>query len=334
MIHIKANAEKATYLGEPAVQAGNEHLKIILVPGWGSNLISLVYKELNIELLRTPKSSEEFWSNPIIYGTPILFPPNRISEGTFIFNGRTYRLGINERDKNNHIHGFLYNKRWELTKAEVVGDQIVLETEFDSSKHPYIFNQFPHHFIVQMTYILVGSTLHKNATIINKSQEPFPWGFGYHTVFLFPEEICTFSLTADKRWKLNERLLPTGELEKIEYQDHLEKGVSLKDWELDDVFLSAGASRGRNEAGIYNKSNDLKIIYRADENFKHWVVYNADGKQGFVATEPYTWVTNAPNLKLPNSLTGLQVLPVGEQVTIKTEISVTSTTKIEVVGVQ
>jgi aldose 1-epimerase len=37
--------EKMTYLGTPAVKAGNEHLEMIVVPEWGSNVISLVDKE-------------------------------------------------------------------------------------------------------------------------------------------------------------------------------------------------------------------------------------------------------------------------------------------------
>ncbi|WP_367760342.1 hypothetical protein [Ammoniphilus sp. 3BR4] len=66
---------------------------------------------------------------------------------------------------------------------------------------------------------------------------------------------------------------------------------------------------------------DKPIVYLADPNFKHWVVYNADGKQGFVCPEPYTWVTNAPKLNLSPSLTGVQMLKPGEEMTVRTEIS-------------
>lgn len=316
--------ERIHYFGEPAIKAGNEHLEIVLVPGWGSNLISLVHKESNRDILRSPKTSEEFWANPILFGDPILFPPNRIGDGTFTFHDCTYHLDINEKDNNNHIHGLLHHEKWELVRAEAVENEVILETKITSSQSPSICRQFPHHFSVQMSYRLKDSKLYKNATIINHGQEPFPWGLGYHTSFLFSEATSSFALTADKRWKLNERLLPTGELEDIEYRDQLKQGMSLKGFRLDDVFLSAVSTGGKNEVSITyrdnKRENGLRIVYRADENFKNWVVYNADGKQGFVCPEPYTWVTNAPNLNLPASLTGLQVLSPGEQVTLKAEL--------------
>ncbi|GIM45116.1 aldose 1-epimerase [Collibacillus ludicampi] len=317
-----AYVENMTYLGEPAIRAGNERMEIILVPGWGSNLISIFHKEKNASLLRTPKSREEFWENPVLYGTPILFPPNRIGDGRFTFNGRTYHFDMNEKDKRNHLHGFLYREKWERVRAEVKNDRVVLETEIDSTVHPEIVRQFPHPFTVRMTYLLEGERIQQNATILNRDKEAFPWGLGYHTTFLFPEDACTFSLTAEKRWILNERLLPTGELEEIEDREQWQKGIRLKERALDDAFLSSASPRGRNEAVIANERLGLRITYWADENFKHWVVYNADGKQGFVCPEPYTWVTNAPHLDLPPSLTGLRVLAPGEQITIKTGISV------------
>ncbi|MEW9673928.1 aldose 1-epimerase [Ammoniphilus sp. 3BR4] len=238
--------EKITYLGEPAVRAGNGQLEIILVPGWGSNLISLIDKQTNKEILRAPRSSGEYEANPWLYGTPILFPPNRISDGIFDFAGKTYHLEINEKDKNNHLHGFVHDKKWELLKAETNGNKAILETEFDSSTYPEIYQQFPHHFVIRMSYILDGITLHKNATIMNKGEEPFPWGLGYHTTFLFPEEDSTFSLTADKAWELDERLLPTGQLVDIPYKKGMSEGLSLKDWALDDAYLSSGLSGGKN----------------------------------------------------------------------------------------
>jgi aldose 1-epimerase len=315
---MAAYTREINYLGEPAIQAGNDQLELILVPGWGSNLISLMHKTSDTQLLREPQSAEQFWDHPAVYGTPILFPPNRIENGTFTFNDHVYHFDINEKGRNNHIHGFLYKERWELIKASAEGDQVIFETEIDSSKYPNIYNQFPHHFIVRMTYILQDSTLQKQATIINKSERPMPWGFGYHTAFCFEEGLDTFSVTVGKQWELNGNFVPTGKLEHHELCDQLNQGINLKGWHLDDAFLS----EGENEAVIYRKKNDLKLVYQSDENFKHWVVYNADGKQGFVCPEPYTWITNAPNLDLPASLTGLQVLPSNKEVTIKSRVSI------------
>jgi aldose 1-epimerase len=318
---MRGYVENTMFFEDPALKAGNEQFEITIVPGWGSNLISFIEKKSNQELLRVPKSADEYKEKPVLYGTPLLFPPNRISDGTFTFNERSYQFEVNEQDKNNHIHGFVMTRKWDVIKAEADDHKVVIETEFNSLKHEDILKQFPHPFIIRMTYVLDENRLQKKATIINNSNDPFPWGFGFHTSFLFPEETCSFSLTAEKRWTLNDRFLPTGELEEIQYLNELKAGMNLQDVALDDVFLSSAKEGERNEAVLLNEETGIGVTYSADENFKHWVVYNDDGKQGFVCPEPYTWVTNAPNLNLPREITGLQVLAPGEKKVLETEIS-------------
>lgn len=102
--------EKITYLGTPAIKAGNEHLEMIVVPEWGSNVISLVDKTTNVQLLREPETAESFHDTPTLYGIPILFPPNRISDGTFSFRGRTYHLISTRRINTTIFTGFFTMK--------------------------------------------------------------------------------------------------------------------------------------------------------------------------------------------------------------------------------
>jgi aldose 1-epimerase len=314
--------ENISFLDKDAIKAGNDHLELIIVPAWGSNLISLVEKKNNKELLRVPSSASQFWDKPVLFGTPILFPPNRIDQGTFTFNERVYQFDRNEVDKDNHIHGFVHTREWSVAKAEVIDDKVRIETEFNSSRYEEVLRQFPHHFTLKMTFTLDGASIHKDATVINKSDRPFPWGLGYHTTFLFPEDHSSFSLSAEKRWKLNERNLPTGELEKIEYKEKLLTGMILKNHPLDDVFISSVEKSGINQAIVVNEHAGIKITYKADNNFKFWVVYNNDGNQQFVCPEPYTWVTNAPNLDLDYSTTGLQVIEPNQEKTVMTKIMI------------
>ncbi|MGE8078578.1 aldose 1-epimerase [Peribacillus loiseleuriae] len=321
---MKTYVEKITFLQEPAIKVGNEQLEFIIVPGWGSNLISLVEKESNTELLRVPTSVAEFWDKPVLYGTPILFPPNRIDQGSFTFGNRTYQFDVNEEDKQNHIHGFVHTRKWDITKAEAKGNSVTVVTEFDSSKHEDVISQFPHHFNIRMSYSLNGNLLTKQAEVMNKSAETLPLGFGYHTSFLYPEERSEFALSAEKRWKLNERNLPTGELEDITYREELNNGIRLVGLELDDVFLSFADSRGLHTARLVNGLTGIEISYTVDENFKHWVAYNKDGKSGFLCLEPYTWVTNAPNLKVPASLSGIQGINSGDCKTLRTWVVISN----------
>lgn len=324
---IATNVEQVCFLGQQAIKAENDSLAFVVVPDWGSNLISLVDKKTESELLRRPHTAAEFWDKPVLYGTPILFPPNRIADGRFSYNGRDYQFDINEEEHHNHIHGFVHTRKWKVIQAEADDEQVVVKTEFDSIDHEEVTRQFPHPFVLWMTYRLNGTVLSKTAEIVNNGTEPFPLGLGFHTSFYFPEETAQFSLTAEKRWRLNSRFLPTGELEEIPYKESLQKGMNLKGIALDDVFLSSGHAEGANEAGLSLPSLGVHIRYQVDHHFKHWVVYNFDAHSGFVCPEPYTWVTNAPNLDLPASLTGLQELPAGESRVFETSITVSHPNK-------
>lgn len=112
--------------------------------------------------------------------------------------------------------------------------------------------------------------------------------------------------------------LPTGELVDIPYLEELREGKSLVEHALDDAFQTAES--GANEAVLTDLNSGIRVVYSADEHFKHWVVYNHDARQGYLCPEPYTWITNAPNLQLPQELTGFRVLQPGEQVTTTTRI--------------
>ena len=316
--------ERIDFLGEPAVLVHTPELTGIIVPGWGSNLISLTWRENELELLRTPDSAEAYHAKPPLYGTPVLFPPNRIEDGTFTFNDRAYTFPVNEADRGNHIHGVLMRSAWEVTRTDIEGDQAIVETTIISENVPAIFESLPHRFTVKMSFIFQGPSVSIQLAVDNRDEQALPWGLGYHTTFRFPLSPegdlgrCTFQLQADRRWSLNERNLPTGEITPIVNQEQLNSGMTLEDTLLDDVYsIAAGAP---NEAVLTDPDAGLAIIYRADEQFGHWVIYNADGKSGFLCPEPYTWVTNAPNVSLPDELTGFRALAPGHQASTFTEI--------------
>ncbi|MCQ6557644.1 aldose 1-epimerase [Paenibacillus mendelii] len=317
---METTVESIEFCGEHAVMARTTDLEMVLVPAWGSNLVSLTCRRTGVELLRKPESAEQFWEMPFLYGIPVLFPPNRIEDGVFTFEDKTYRFNLNEPETHNHSHGLLFEEPWELVETKQANGQVEIVTEFDAAKHPEALKQFPHHFVVRMSFKLEGSTLHKTASVINKSDSAFPWGLGYHTTFNFPfrpgdpVENCTFTLTANRQWTLNERFLPTGEIVDIGYRQALNEGLDLSAYSLDDVFLSSVVDGGmKNETVLHDRNVGIKLVYCCDDSFKHWVVYNDDGKQGYVCPEPYTWVTNAPNLPMDAELTGVQILQPGEE---------------------
>jgi len=325
---MTAYLEEIKYHGEAALRAGNELLELLLVPSWGSNLISITVKEQGLELLRTPGSAEEYYHRPILYGIPLLFPPNRIDRGKFTFNGREYQFPINEPAEDLHNHGFVYDKEWKLRNTAIIGEQIIIETEFNSRLFPELKSYFSHDFLMQLSYTLTKGRINKEVAIKNLGREAFPLGFGFHTSFAFPlksadsGQQATFRASVVKRWQLDERNLPTKSFDQM-YVEELVAGTDLSGWTLDDAFLADTALHGKNQVQINHYQEGLKIVYSCDDNFKHWVIYNGDGKQGFVCPEPYTWITNAPNLDLPAERTGLQVLEPNQKIFFKSVIDIT-----------
>jgi aldose 1-epimerase len=324
-VHI----ESILFHGEPAVRVTTEKLEGIVVPGWGSNLISLVWRPTGMPLLRTPDSAEAYLARTALHGVPVLFPPNRIEGGRFTFQDREYQFPIN-KPNNIHIHGVLMRTPWALSKAEPDGDGALVETIVASEEAPDIFAALPHKFTVRQQFRFTEDSVDIVFVLESRDETPMPWGLGYHTTFLMPLSpegtlaACKLQVRADKAWPLSEQLLPTGELTDYPYSAALTEGLSLEGIELDDVL--------RAEPGVpvtailTDESAGLRIAYTCEDIFKHWILFNGKGNpdKGFFCPEPYTWVTNAPNLDLPADVTGLQVLEPGATATARTKISVSA----------
>ena len=81
----------------------------------GANCISLRNAKYDAWILREPNYSAPL-DNPYLYGMPILYPVNRISNGAFEFEGRKYRFPINEPNTGCHLHGIIHEACFTIEK--------------------------------------------------------------------------------------------------------------------------------------------------------------------------------------------------------------------------
>ena len=206
--------------GTQAVEFTKRDYTALLVPSVGANLVRLAHTRLGVEVLRTPSEREhdEFLRRPHVYGVPILFPPNRIADGRFRFDGREYRFPITRPEENNYHHGILKSQSFAVSKAVETPDEVLIETRcYSNAASDAIYRDFPHAFKCKITYRLSAEGLEQEVMFGNKSDLPMPVGVGFHTPLNVPfagGDAADYRLrmAVGERFELNGRNLPTGRL--------------------------------------------------------------------------------------------------------------------------
>lgn len=318
--------EKTTYLGEPALLFSAGNYEALMIPSVGANIVKLTHSEKNIDILRTPTNLEEFKERPQVYGLPLLFPPNRIEDGTYTVNGKTYNLPINASSTNNHIHGFIRTLPFNITKSEILEAEEAVEVEatfISDASNDVIFKYFPHEFICKLSYKLSKNGLEQKVSFTNKSTSPMPLMVGFHSAFNVPfhkeskREDYRLIISANERWDLNSRNLPTEKMMPLnEFEkDFRGNGMMPFTVPLDNCYTAKPLIIDNFEyhgAIITDTSKNIKVYYEVGTEYKHWTIWNSDGNVNFLCPEPQTCVINSPNLNLPAELTGFKLLPQGK----------------------
>lgn len=320
------NIQEIKWNGLDALSLESNLYYALLIPSVGANLIQLRQKELGVEILRTPTAEEieTFASRPQIFGLPLLFPPNRIEDGKYTFQSKSYEYPITLPAQNNYHHGIIKSEAFTVTKTEINADHVTVEATYISdSSHGLIYENFPHEFECKMIFILSDKGLTHTVSFKNLSKEEMPLGVGYHTPIMVPFQNngdaskYKLQLSAGKRWELSERGLPTGKLLDLTAEEALLRtegilptGKSIE-WALTDEAIVVDGMPYHG-AIMTDTNTGIKVFYEVDENFKHWTFWNNGGEVNWACPEPQTWAINAPNLNLPKEVTGFQSVKSGD----------------------
>lgn len=313
-------AKRGTYEDVPAVYLKHGRYSAILLPTIGGNLISFRDDEAGFRFIREPEGAEwaAFAARPMVHGIPVLFPPNRYDAGVFEFDGRTYRLPVNEERTGNHLHGFLYASPWEVVDlaSDEQSSRVTVRIVFDE-KHPD-FKYFPHRMEFRHTYTLSQNGLEQRFEARNDSEQAVPFMLGFHTTVNAPfapgstVEDLDVGLAIGERWELDERMLPTGRgLPLNEGEQQLREGRGNPYFEGLDNHYSASAVNGKNAMTIRDSRAGVTFVYDAGDAYKHWMVYNNSANGKFFCPEPQVGMVNAPNVKLPAETTNVLRLEPG-----------------------
>ena len=154
-----------------------------LLPDHGANLISLSYGPLQI--LHTPPDEAALLREPYSYGIPILCPPNRIQDGSFVYKGKTFSFPPNT-DDGACLHGLLHCLPWRVELAEGRGGRAVVRLLCSGKTQPDIAASFGENVDFRIQYTLSPHGLSQVFTVFNNESYALPFGLSFHTAFRVP----------------------------------------------------------------------------------------------------------------------------------------------------
>jgi len=314
----------------PAVRLEAGGYVAAICPGLGANCFLL--ERDGASFLRVPPSFETFRNERNIYGMPLLFPPNRIRDGAYRFQGRDYRLPINEPERGNHIHGFLSSAPFSLAGESGNGDTCEAIFSYEASAEaPY--PGFPHAFRVTLAYSLGPEGLVQRLCVKNLGGTDMPLGLGFHTAlnaaFLSGSQAENYRLrlTVSRQIPLSpERFLPAGdEIADNELLQAL-RGDGLPPQGTPVSCHLRGAAAGLpaaepGEARLTHLPSGRALIYRVDPRYRFWTLWNQGGDKGFICPEPQTWIIDAPNSPLPAEESGFAALAPGAETVLVSSLA-------------
>ena len=239
----------------------------------------------NIKLLADYKPSS-YKNN---YASSILFPfANRIKDGKYSFNNKNYQLECNEVDKNNALHGLVFNKTFSSIKKEITPNHASITIQY---KNKGLNEGFPYKFNLQLTYTLNKNGLDLVAKIINEDQKSFPFTLGWHPYFLSSDLAkSSINFKSKLKYTFDEQQIITGTKD-LDFS----LPYNLKNTKLDD-----GYPLESNKVELITPEYSFKIKTSSKDTFLQ--VYTPEDTN-VIAIEPMTGAADNFNNKI-----GLQIL--------------------------
>ena len=290
MFTINFHKHKNPLLNQYNISCKNEHFEAVIFPNLGASLQKLIVNSTKIIDEIKPKTTHlKKYSNQ--FNSSILFPfPNRIANGKYIFNNKSFELEINDIENNNALHGQVFNAPFELKNSEVSTDKALLTFNFNQTNK---IKGFPFLYGIELTYVFTPKTVELLFKITNNDNCSFPFGIGWHPYFCVENlQESTINFNAKKQFVFNQNLIPINTK-----KSNLKVPFKIGDSMFDDCFEL-------NEPKIDFATN----LYQFEMRFtgkpaNRFLQIYTPKKRKSIAIEPMTCAPNSFN-----NLFGLQTL--------------------------
>jgi len=215
------------------------------------------------------------------YASAILFPfANRIADGSYVYENKTYQLEINQKEENNALHGLVYNKTFELIGQKTTPEKAEVLLRFEELMHS---EGFPFTYSIDLQYILTKDSLDLNVTVKNTDTKTFPFTIGWHPYFISQDLFkSAVHFKSHQKCVFDERNITQG-IEEIA----LDEPFLIEDKTLDDCF-----ALDSNEIGFETPLYSFALKSSEKDSFLQ--LYTPSHPNA-IAIEPTTGISNSFN---------------------------------------
>lgn len=313
------NTKIIEFNGTPVVEMNAGNYTALVAYELGSNVIRLHDNKNGIEFFRfkLDNPSDVIKQSSEVWGLPSLYLPNRFADGKLKTSDALYQLPINEKAPyNNHIHGFLQKRAHTLVEHYADDNCAVVKTKYRYDENDEFFKYFPIRFSAEFTFTLSECGLEHKIKFTNLSDKMMPISFATHTTINSPfveggdEKNIRLFVPAIKRCILDSRCLPDGEPTELSSTDleYVSEGRKPVLQNIDNEMYVTGSQKlnGQEFHGVVIEDTESgkKIAYEVSEQYKFWIIWNDKGFNGYFCPEPMTAMIDAPNLDMPDNVTG------------------------------
>lgn len=161
----------------------------------------------------------------------MLYPfPNRLKEGQFEWQGKTYQFPLNDITHQNALHGFGMQRPLEIVETTLEAEKAVIKMEGSYlGEHDY----YPWPFTFFLTYRLYApDQLWVKMAIRNDANTEIPVGLGWHPYFQLGDTAaeCSLRLPEVEMIGVDTRMIPTGKrYEYDEFRSFRKIGATILD---------------------------------------------------------------------------------------------------------
>ena len=260
------------------IKLTTDRLKLDLIPELGGRISKLVFNEFHIFRpfqIQNKKPLQSYKG-----GNFCLVPfSNRIKNSRFNFNQLEFKLTKN--DPPNAIHGHAYLGKWNILEKTENSAVIAYKHLANKLGWPWSYETF-------QTITLDGNNIVFKLEILNKSNNPMPFGFGIHPYFNFDDKV-KLKFYAEREWLGSPEEFPI-KTKTVENNFDYKKGSEL--WKKQKTICYENFQE---EIEIFWVSNRKKVKIKTDKIFKHLIIHVPEHAKYF-CVEPVSHPTDGFNL--------------------------------------